>query len=112
MRWEIGLIDAIISGGFFVFLEFLIKRHDRKKAAEIDPEVIKNLILSAAAMIQDSIVQISREHIRRGEISVEDKEDLREIADPYLKAGFNHRGKEYWHAVDQLPVVEKYDEQK
>ena len=70
MRWEIGLIDAIISGGFFVFLEFLIKRHDRKKAAEIDPEVIKNLILSAAAMIQDSIVQISREHIRRGEISV------------------------------------------
>lgn len=110
MRWEIGLINAIISGGFFVFLEFLIKRHDRKKAAEIDPEVIKSLLLSAAAMIQDSIVKISREHIRRGEISVEDKEDLREIASPYLKAGFNHRGKEYWNAVDQLPVVDKYDE--
>ncbi len=110
MDWKIVLTNAVLSGGFFAFLEFMIKRHDRKKAAEIDPEVIKNLILSAAAMIQDSIVQISREHIRRGEISVEDKEDLREIAGPYLKAGFNHRGKEYWHAVDQLPVVDKYDE--
>jgi|GEM_PF-5407897 len=110
MGWKIGLVNAVLSGGFFVFLEFLIKRHDRKKANEIDPVVIKNLINSAAAMIQDRIVQISRVHIRRGKISVEDKEDLREIAEPYLKAGFNHRGKEYWSMVDKLPVVDKYEE--
>ena len=110
MGWEIGLINAVLSGGFFALLEFLIKRHDRKKAAEIDPEVIKNLINSAAAMIQDRIVQTSRVHIRRGKISVEDKEYLREIVEPYLTAGFNHKGKEYWEIVKKLPVVDKYDE--
>ena len=29
MGWKIGLINAVLSGGFFVFLEFLIMKHLR-----------------------------------------------------------------------------------
>lgn len=76
MGWKIGLTNAVLSGGFFVFLEFLIKRHDRKKANELDPKILKNLMLASGAIIQDRIVQLSRMHIKRGQISVEDKEEL------------------------------------
>lgn len=112
MGWKIGLINAALSGGFFVFLEFLIKRHDRKKANEIDPRVLKNLMLASGAIIQDRIVQLSRMHIKRGQISVEDKEELWQIVDPYFKADFNHLGKTYWTAVDKLPVVDNCDSKK
>lgn len=112
MGWKIGLINAVLSGGFFVFLEFLIKRHDRKKANELDPKVLKNLMLASGAIIQDRIVQLSRMHIKRGQISVEDKEELWQIVDPYFKADFNHLGKTYWTAVDKLPVVDNCDSKK
>lgn len=111
MGWKIGLINALLSGGFFVFLEFLIKRHDRKKANELDPKVLKNLMLASGAIIQDRIVQLSRMHLKRGQISVEDKEELWQIVDPYFKAGFNHLGKEYWKSVDKLPVVDKNEKE-
>lgn len=110
MGWKIGLANALLSGGFFVFLEFLIKRHDRKKANEFDPKVLKNLMLASGAIIQDRIVALSRMHLKRGEICVQDKEELWQIVDPYFKAGFNHLGKEYWQAVDKLPVVENCEE--
>ena len=41
MDWKIVLTNAVLSGGFFAFLEFLIKRHDRKKAAEIGLTPVK-----------------------------------------------------------------------
>lgn len=124
---------ALISGGFFVFLEFLIKRWDNKhsdiksikdaisnnsKAIEEIREILINInsdnnkqsqILDAQAkelmgLGHDKIIFLTQQIARRGCITLREKSNLEALYVPYSKLGGNGDGKTgYNHCMD-LPV--------
>lgn len=113
---------ALISGGFFVFLEFLIKRWDNKhsdiksikddisknsKAIEEIREILINInsdnnkqsqILDAQAkelmgLGHDKIIFLTQQIARRGCITLREKSNLEALYIPYSKLGGNGDGK-------------------
>lgn len=98
----IDVIKAALSGGFFAFIVFLLKRHDIKKEKELDPQKVQKVLDACLAMIQYDIVASAKEHISTGYISHTDYDDLYEVASLYFKAGGNHRAKTYWDEIERL----------
>lgn len=124
---------ALISGGFFVFLEFLIKRWDSKhsdiksikddisknsKAIEEIREILikinsdnnkQSQILDAQAkelmgLGHDKITFLTQQIARRGYITLREKSNLEALYIPYSNLGGNGDGKIGYNHCMSLPV--------
>ena len=124
---------ALMSGGFFVFLEFLIKRWDNKHSdiSDIKDSIAKNAesieairkillsinsdnktqsdILDAQAeaimgLGHDKIIYLGREIARRGMITLNEKANLQALYIPYSKLGGNGDGKTVYEHCMGLPA--------
>lgn len=124
---------ALISGGFFVFLEFLIKRWDNKHSdiSAIKDNIEKNSksieairkiliginsdnktqsgIIDAQAeaimgLGHDKIIYLCQQIARRGMITLKEKANLQALYIPYSKLGGNGDGKTMYEHCMELPA--------
>jgi hypothetical protein len=127
------IFTALISGGFFVFLEFLIKRWDNKHSdiSSIKESISKNSesieairkillnistdnktqsdILDAQAeaimgLGHDKIIYLGQQIARRGMITLKEKSNLQALYVPYSKLGGNGDGKTMYEHCMALPA--------
>lgn len=115
---------ALISGGFFVFLEFLIKRWDNKHSELAE---IKKILISMEAtnekqsdiielqgqellgLAHDKLVYLTNQIIKRGAITVKEKANLKAIYYPYKKMGGNGDGEEGFNVCMGLPIISEQE---
>lgn len=124
---------ALMSGGFFVFLEFLIKRWDNKHSDISDIkdsmtenskaiEAVRNILLKinsdnkiqsdildaqAEAIMSlghDRIIHLGQEIARRGTITLNEKANLQALYISYSKLGGNGDGKTVYEHCMSLPA--------
>lgn len=124
---------ALMSGGFFVFLEFLIKRWDNKHSdiSDIKDSIAKNAeaidgirkillninsdnktqssIIDAQAeaimgLGHDKIIYLCQQIARRGMITLKEKANLQALYIPYSKLGGNGDGKTMYEHCMELPA--------
>lgn len=123
----ITIIGAIlVCGGFWTFIQFIISRKDKKKedgegtkkALEDLQKAItllqesldtnnQNMDLQSEALMaiaQDRIIFLGGEFIKQGYIPVNDRANLRRMADAYKALGGNALAKEVMDEVDKLPI--------
>lgn len=125
------IILALIGGGFFAFIQFLIARYDEKhsKLNEIESAVnqLRTILISmeetnkkqsdlinlqAQALIglgHDKLVRLTNKLIKRGAITVKEKANLKAIYYPYKKLGGNGDGEEGFQVCMKLPVISEQE---
>jgi hypothetical protein len=124
------IILALIGGGFFVFLQFLITRWDNKHseintvrqnieelrkilvAIKADNKMQSELINAQAKEIlglgHDKIVFLTNQIAQRGYITLKEKANLEALYIPYAKLGGNGDGKiRYDHCMSLNVVSDK-----
>ena len=107
----IQIIIALLgSQGFFTMVIWFLNKREQTKRETLDPYELKCAIECIRAMAQDRIVYLSSLYIKKGMITIQDKNDLREIYEPYRKGGGNHHAESHWNEVCKLPVVDEYPE--
>lgn len=102
------VIALLGSQGFFTLILWFLNKREQEKRETLNPYELKCFVECTRAMVQDRIVHLSNMYIKKGMISIEDKNDLREIYEPYRKGGGNHRAELHWNEVCRLPVVDEY----
>ena len=117
---------VLVCGGFWTLIQFLITRHDTKKnknehikeaIAELQKTITKlqesldenresmaKQNEALMAMAQDRIVWLGKQFLKDGEISLEDRGNLRRMANAYKDLGGNALVKEVMDAIDELPI--------
>lgn len=121
------IIFALIGGGFFAFIQFLITRYDNKhselkelkdilvsmeKTNEKQSEIIKLQGQELLGLAHDKLVYLTNQIIKRGAITPKEKANLKAIYIPYKKMGGNGDGEEGFNVCMDLRVVseqEAYD---
>jgi hypothetical protein len=128
------IILALIGGGFFAFIQFLIARHDEKhsKLNEIETAVnqLRTILMSieetnkkqsdlinlqAQALTglgHDKLVRLTNKLIKRGAITIKEKANLKAIYYPYKKLGGNGDGEEGFQVCMKLPVISEQEAYK
>ena len=102
---ESGTIIALLSvglgsGGVAAIVLAVLQR----KWAKDDR--VDALVAAQKVIMIDRVRQISRQHIAQGEISLEDKETIKEMFDAYKALGGNGHLNTVMNEVDKLKVVE------
>ena len=115
------------SGGF---LKFIIFRHDKKVEAEkkekekklaiqqesirqkekYNSTLIQNLVDMSCATAQERIRYLVRQYKTINQITIADKEIIKEMYKPYTALGHNHYAEASIKILDGIPVVIQYDE--
>ena len=118
-----SVIGVVISG-LFSFVQFLITRHDNKKAQNYTSciemqknheknfekiegrlEEVSDLCMGLA---YDRIIHVGESYLKRGSITVDEREDFRKyLWQPYHNAGGNGSGDAMMKAIDGLPIKGK-----
>lgn len=109
----VAIITAVTSSSAIGFIQFLITRHDEKKRQpdkqieELQKQINEELKLIKDVLLgqgHNDLKNACEGYIDRGEISIEDFNDLKEyLYDPYRAIGGNGTGEEYFNLVKELP---------
>lgn len=121
------VIIALIGGGFFVFLEFLIRRWDEKhnkfKALHNDLSELRTILLKmsednekqntlidlqAAEILglgHDRLIYLTDKIAKRGYITLKEKANLRALYIPYKKLGGNGDSEAGYEHCMNLDVI-------
>lgn len=114
-------VIGVLVSGTFGFIQFLITRHDNKKAQgnasciamqlrhEENFKKIENDLNSVSELCMglayDRIIHIGEHFLQRGYITVDEREDFRKyLWTPYHNAGGNGSGDAMMKAIDELPI--------
>lgn len=98
----VSVITAFLTGGFFSFVQFLIKRHDDEKDHTDEKEhLVEEALL---AILHDKIYTVGTDIIRQGEISTSDMSNLEHLYEPYKALGGNGTCKKIMEKIDDLPI--------
>lgn len=97
-----SIITAIVTRGFFSFLQFLIKRHDDEKNHVDERESLLEEAL--LAILHDKIYTAGQKFIKRGKISAEDLSNLDHLYEPYKALGGNSTCEKIMERVNELPI--------
>ena len=98
----ISLTTALLTGGFFSFLQFMIKRHDdRTNNAKAKNELIEEAML---AILHDRIYTTGSQIIKEGSISTEDINNLDHLYKPYRALGGNGTCERIMGEISKLPL--------
>lgn len=92
----VSVVTAFLTGGFFSFVQFLIKRHDDEKEHLVEEALL--------AILHDKIYTVGTEIIRQGEISTEDMNNLEHLYEPYKALGGNGTCKKIMNKINELPI--------
>lgn len=118
------IIFALIGGGFFAFIQFLITRYDNKhselkelkeilismeKTNEKQSEIIKLQGQELLGLAHDKLVYLTNQIIKRGAITPKEKANLKAIYIPYKKMGGNGDGEEGFNVCMDLRVVSEQE---
>ena len=118
------IIFALIGGGFFAFIQFLITRYDNKhselkelkeilismeKTNEKQSEIIKLQGQELLGLAHDKLVYLTNQIIKRGAITLKEKANLKAIYIPYKKMGGNGDGEEGFDVCMGLRVVSEQE---
>lgn len=118
------IIFALIGGGFFAFIQFLITRYDNKhselkelkeilvsmeKTNENQSEIIKLQGQELLGLAHDKLVYLTNQIIKRGAITPKEKANLKAIYIPYKKMGGNGDGEEGFNVCMDLRVVSEQE---
>lgn len=118
------VIFALIGGGFFAFIQFLITRYDNKhselkelkeilvsmeKTNEKQSEIIKLQGQELLGLAHDKLVYLTNQIIKRGAITLKEKANLKAIYIPYKNMGGNGDGEEGFNVCMGLRVVSEQE---
>lgn len=118
------IIFALIGGGFFAFIQFLITRYDNKhselkelkeilvsieKTNEKQSEIIKLQGQELLGLAHDKLVYLTNQIIKRGAITPKEKANLKAIYIPYKNMGGNGDGEEGFNVCMDLRVVSEHE---
>lgn len=118
------IIFALIGGGFFAFIQFLITRYDNKhselkelkeilvsmeKTNEKQSEIIKLQGQELLGLAHDKLVYLTNQIIKRGAITPKEKANLKAIYIPYKNMGGNGDGEEGFNVCMDLRVVSEQE---
>lgn len=94
MTHIIAIIGAVFaSTGFW---NWLTQKTKKRSTTE-------DMIL---ALAHDKIYYLCKKHLREGEISHSEYDNLKHLVEPYFAMGGNGTAAKYWREVDNLPIVE------
>lgn len=98
----ISLTTALLTGGFFSFLQFMIKRHDDKtNNVKAKNELIEDALL---AILHDKIYVTGSRILKEGTISAEDANNLDHLYQPYKALGGNGTCERIIKEINELPL--------
>lgn len=101
----VSLFTATLTGGFFGFVQFLIKRHDDKvNNVEVKNELIEDALL---AILHDKIYVTGSKILQEGSISAEDANNLDHLYKPYKALGGNGTCERIINQINELPIKVK-----
>ena len=102
------IIIAIFgSNALFAFIQFLISRHDKRKAAEnIAEKEQSNMILGLG---HDRILYLTDKYVRRGAITLKEKRNLEYLYRPYKAMHGNGDCEIGYNACAELQVISDND---
>ena len=93
-----AIITGLFGGGFFAFLQFLIKRHDDKQDTPIK-RALKNILA------RDLLVDM-RDWLHADERTAEDWEIIHNNFESYKELGGNGKIKKLYAECEQIPTTE------
>lgn len=96
------VIAVFASSGFWALLTAVYTSHITKKAEEKRTDDSERQLLIGLA--HDRIYGLCSEYIQRGEITLEEYDNLTYLYKPYEKAGGNGTGKRLFEQVEKLPM--------
>lgn len=111
------LITTIIGAGGIV--EFLLTRHDKKHEVERIAEAERRAVADAerkhlrdltCGVVQDRIVFLCEQAIHQGWISVDKKDIIENLYEPYKALGWNNHARVRVDAMRALPVKEEQED--
>lgn len=108
MEFVIGILGAGIGSGLMaIVLAALQRKWKKDDEARIDPELIKALVDAQKVTMVDRIRYLGGKYIQSEEISLEEKETIKDMHRAYRKLGGNGHLDTVMEEVDKLTVVER-----
>ena len=96
------IISVFASSGFWALITAIITTRAARKAEEKRTDDSERQLLIGLA--HDRIYGLCSEYIQRGEITLEEYDNLTYLYKPYEKAGGNGTGKRLFEQVEKLPM--------
>lgn len=93
------LLAIFASSGFWTFITLFFERRSKRHDAN------EKAIL---ALLHDRIYQSARTYLYRGEITLEELNNLRHLYEPYHERGGNGTGTELFERCTELPIKKLY----
>ena len=97
------IIAIFTSNALFAFIQFLISRHDKKKAAENEAETAQSRMILGLG--HDRILFLTDKYVRRGGITLKEKRNLEYLYQPYRALNGNGDCEIGYNACAKLPVI-------
>ena len=98
------IIAAIIgSNALFAFLQYLITRHDMREAKKNDKDSLQSKMILGLG--HDKLLHLTSKYVRRGGITLKEKQNLRYLYVPYKEMGGNGDCEIGYNACAKLPVI-------
>jgi hypothetical protein len=102
----LAVISGILGGSFLSFIQYLITRHDRRKAEaeeRIDPKEFRKLVKLSIAEAQDRIYYLGKAYLAEGKVPLKEWSIYDEMYDRYADLGGNHYAQDIHDEVEKLP---------
>ena len=96
------IISVFASSGFWALITAIFTTRAARKAEEKRTDDSERQLLIGLA--HDRIYGLCSEYIQRGEITLEEYDNLTYLYKPYEKAGGNGTGKRLFEQVEKLPI--------
>lgn len=104
MEWIIGILGACLgSSGLTAIILAVLQRHWSKKDKEDDR--IGALVEAMKVTMIDRVTSLGKQHIKEKEISLADKENLKNMHKAYKRLGGNGHLDGVMEEVEKLPVI-------
>lgn len=97
------IIAIFTSNALFAFIQFLISRHDKKKAAENAAETAQSRMILGLG--HDRILSLTDKYVRRGGITLKEKRNLEYLYQPYRALHGNGDCEIGYNACSKLPII-------
>lgn len=98
-----ALLSALTSSGVMSLIIYLIQRRDKKREKEEANHSAQSRMLLGLG--HDKIIYLTDKFVRRGSITLKEKQNLNFLYQPYSDLGGNGDCKIGYDACDKLPVV-------
>ena len=97
------IVAIFASSGFWALLTAVYTARVAKKAEERRTDDSERQLLLGLA--HDRIYDLCSEYIQRGEITLEEYDNLTYLYKPYIRAGGNGTGQRLFEQVEKLPMT-------